>query len=184
MKPIPRRLLHMRSQWRYTGAERPSFALEPGPGQESVWDYPRPPRLAPDARRVVVRIGGSVVADTKSAIRVLETAGAPTFYLPPADTSRGLLQPGTGSSLCEWKGRATYVSVRADEGWAENAGWMYPDPYDGFENIAGFLSFYPARLECYVDGERVRPQPGGFYGGWVTDEIVGPIKGEPGTEGW
>ncbi len=174
----------MRALWRNTGADRPALAVEPEPGQESVWDYPRPPRLEPDARRVIVRAGDAVVADSVATVRVLETASPPTFYIPPSDVDPALLVPGQGSSLCEWKGRATYWSVRNDDGLLENVGWSYPDPYDEFTRIAGYLSFYPARLACTVDGERVRPQPGGFYGGWVTDEVVGPFKGEPGTGGW
>lgn len=170
--------------WRYRGQTRPPFALEPGPGQESVWDYPRPPVVVPDDWRVEVRMGQSVVADTRNAVRVLESASPPVFYIPPSDVQSGLLEPSSTSTFCEWKGRAAYWSVRGAERLIIDAGWSYPEPLPGFEPIAGYLSFYPAKLECVVGGETVKPQPGGFYGGWVTSEIVGPFKGEPGTGSW
>ncbi len=167
--------------WQYDGRRRPPFAEAPGPGRESVWDYPRPPRLAPDARLVEVRHGERPIAATRRAIRVLETASPPTFYLPPEDLSRGVLVPAPGSSHCEWKGRARYWAL--SEGGAPVA-WTYDDPTPAFAAIRGWFSFYPARVDCFVDGERVRPQPGGFYGGWLTDDISGPVKGEPGTGHW
>jgi uncharacterized protein (DUF427 family) len=126
----------------------------------------------------------TIVAETQCAIRVLETASPPTFYLPPDDTRIDLLIPGMGSSHCEWKGDASYWSLRIDGGEVSNIAWSYQDPYSEFEIIRGHLAFYPSKVECYVDGIRVLPQPGGFYGGWVTPEIVGPFKGEPGTGGW
>lgn len=171
--------------WTYRGQQRPPFADPPGPGQESVWDYPRPPRLASDPRRVTVHAGNACVADTTHAVRVLETASPPTFYLPPQDIDLDRLRPAPGSSHCEWKGRAVYWSVRGEDGhWLEAVGWSYPEPTAAFAAIADWLSFYPARLHCTVAGGRVRPQPGGFYGGWLTDEIVGPVKGAPGTGHW
>ena len=171
--------------WTWTGRARPPFAVKPGPDQESVWDYPRPPRLASDPRRVTVHAGNARIADTTRAVRVLETASPPTFYLPPQDIDLDRLHPAPGSSRCEWKGRAVYWSVRDDDDhWLEAASWSYPEPTAAFAAIAGWLSFYPARLRCTVDGEPVRPQPGGFYGGWLTDEIVGPVKGSPGTGHW
>ena len=173
-----------RGGWRFTGAERPRFAQPPGAGQESVWDYPRPPRLAPDSRRVVVRAGDIVVVDTTRAVRVLETASPPTFYLPPDDIAMELLEPAPGASRCEWKGEARYWSVVTNDGRIDACGWSYPDPFPEFEPIRDYVSFYPARLACTVDGHVVEPQPGRFYGGWVTPELVGPFKGEPGSEGW
>jgi uncharacterized protein (DUF427 family) len=149
-----------------------------------VWDYPRPPRLEEDPRRVVVRAGGIVVADTTRAVRVLETASPPTFYLPPEDVDRSLLREAEGRSVCEWKGWARYWDVDTGEGQVRQAAWSYDDPWAGFEPVAGYLAFYAGKLDCRVDDERVRPQPGGFYGGWVTSEIVGPMKGEPGTGHW
>ena len=179
-----RRSRHRFAGWKYTGHERPAFAVEPGPGQESVWDYPRPPRVEADERLVVVRAGEVEIARTRSAVRVLETASPPGFYLPPADVRMELLEGASGSSTCEWKGRARYWSVRTPDGWIDRAGWSYPNPSAGFEDIAGYVSFYPGRVACFVAGERVEPQPGEFYGGWLTGEIVGPVKGEPGTGGW
>lgn len=173
-----------RALWRYVGSERPSFALMPGQGQESVWDYPRPPRLAPDTREVLVRVGAIELARTRGALRVLETASPPTFYLPARDVDMTRLEPAPGSSLCEWKGLARYYTVLTGEQPLTAAAWSYPEPRPEFAAISGYVSFYPGRLECYVDTERVRPQAGGFYGGWVTSELVGPWKGAPGTGGW
>ncbi|MEO5894107.1 MAG: DUF427 domain-containing protein [Vicinamibacterales bacterium] len=170
--------------WRYYGQQRPSFAAEPGPGQESVWDYPRPPRIEADGREVVVRVANIVVARTRRAQRVLETASPPTFYVPRSDVAAEYLQPAPGASYCEWKGSARYWSVSAASMVLEAVGWSYDDPRPGFEAIRGHLSFYPARIECLVDGIRVLGQPGGFYGGWVTPEIIGPFKGDPGSSGW
>ncbi len=170
--------------WRYDGSERPPFADRPRAGQESVWDYPRPPRLAPDDRHVVVHHGDVVIADTRSAIRVLETASPPTFYLPPEDIDLARVRPAAGTSFCEWKGVAEYWSLRIGGELLERVAWSYRDPLPAFIEIAGYLSFYPAHVDCSVDGARVRPQPGGFYGGWVTPEIVGPFKGEGDSVGW
>jgi uncharacterized protein (DUF427 family) len=152
---------------------------------ESVWDYPRPPAVLPEDRTVEVTVGGEVLAESRRALRVCETAGAPVVYLPPEDVVPGLLTPSDSrGSFCEWKGQATYLDVTAAGQRVPAAAWSYPEPLAGFEQIAGWLSFYPGLVECRLDGEPVRPQPGGFYGGWVTDEITGPIKGDLGTEGW
>ena len=157
----------------------------PGPGQESVWDYPRPPRVEPTSRHLRVIFGGVVIADTRRAHRVLETSHPPVYYIPPADIRMEYLTPGAGSSFCEFKGRAAYYTVAAGDRRAENAAWYYPSPAPGFEAIAGAVAFYPALMDaCYVDGELAEPQPGGFYGGWITADIVGPFKGGPGTRGW
>lgn len=169
--------------WDYRGQRRPDFAEPPGPGQESVWDYPRPPRIVRDHRRVEVRHGEALIATTERALRVLETASSPTFYLPPEDVRWERLVEAAGTSFCEWKGRARYWAL-ASAPERESVGWDYPSPVPAFESIGGWPSFYPSRLTCTVDGERVRPQPGGFYGGWVTADIAGPFKGEPGTGGW
>ncbi len=173
-----------RDQWRWTGVERPPFAETPRAGQESVWDYPRPPRLEPVPRRVIVRTGDIGLADTTGAFRVCETASPPTFYLPPDDVATELLEPAPGSSLCEWKGEARYWTILLPGQRLEAVAWSYPDPFEEFAPLAGYLSFYPARVQCSVGGEPVTPQPGGFYGGWVTPELVGPFKGEPGSQGW
>lgn len=156
-----------------------------GPGQESVWDYPRPPRLEPTSRRVEVRFAGVTVADTTRAFRVLETSHPPAFYIPRADCACGHLVPVDRASWCEWKGQASYLSVEVDDRVAQAAAWFYADPTPPFSAIAGHVAFYPSRMdECRVDGERVRAQEGDFYAGWITDKIVGPFKGAPGTLGW
>jgi uncharacterized protein (DUF427 family) len=157
----------------------------PGPGQESVWDYPRPPRIEATDRRVRVVAGGVTVADTTHALRVLETASPPTFYLPPADVRLDLLVPESRHTVCEWKGEASYWSIRVGERLWPAAAWSYPDPTPRFEAIRDHLAFYAGRVdEAWVDGERVVPQAGDYYGGWATAEIIGPFKGEPGTLDW
>lgn len=170
--------------WTNTGVTRPDFALATAPGQESVWDYPRPPLVVPDTRVIEVRSGPLVVARTTRAIRVLETASPPTFYLPLADVRGDAIAPADGSSWCEWKGRARHWSVVTPAGLILRCAWQYPDAPAPFAAIRDCLAFYPSRLECFVDGERVTPQPGGFYGGWITREVVGPFKGGPGTGHW
>lgn len=167
--------------WKYTGQVRPDFAVEPGPEQESVWDYPRPPAIVNDARRVRVMHNDICLADTTRSVRVLETASPPTFYLPPDDVNVAALDAVSGQSWCEWKGAASYLAL-SDSGQA--VAWFYATPSERFAALARYISFYPARVACYVDDERVRPQPGGFYGGWLTDEIVGPVKGEGSTGHW
>ena len=167
--------------WQYTGNERPPFAEEPGPGRESVWDYPRPPALVVADREVFVKDGETVLAHSSRCVRVLETASPPTWYIPPEDVNMDALVSVPGSSFCEWKGAAAYWGLASS---GEMVGWNYPEPSERFAAIRGYFSFYPGRVACFVDGERVRPQPGQFYGGWVTDEIVGPMKGEPGTGHW
>jgi len=168
--------------WTYTGQRRPDFAVEPGPGQESVWDYPRPPALKDDGRLVEVRDGDRSVASTLASVRVLETASPPTFYIPPEDVDWRLLVDTAGSSYCEWKGHARYWALARDPATA--IAWSYPEPSSRFARLKDYVSFYPGRMACVVDGARVQPQPGHFYGGWITAEIVGPFKGEPGTGHW
>lgn len=159
--------------------------VQPGPGQESVWDYPRPPRLEDSGREVVILARGEEVARTWRPKRVLETSHPPVYYVPPEDVTGGRLQAGTGASWCEWKGRAAYHDLLVGDERIQNAAWYYPRPTREFASLAGYLAFYPALMDaCYVDGELVRAQAGGFYGGWVTGEVVGPFKGEPGTWGW
>ena len=159
--------------------------IPPGPGQESVWDYPRPPRLEQAPRRIEIWFGGEKIVDTTRAWRVLETSHPPVYYIPPEDVREGVLTPTERSTWCEWKGRATYFDVASADGAAANAAWSYPNPTPAFSPIADHIAFYPAQMDaCRVDGIPVQPQPGGFYGGWVTPDIVGPFKGEPGTQGW
>lgn len=181
MAEVPDWAKKNRAGWKNRGERRPDFAVEPREGQESVWDYPRPPALLPDARHVVIQHEETIIADSHSAIRILETASAPTFYIPPGDVDQELLVAYDGSSFCEWKGKSKYWSVQIGEIIVQAAAWSYPDPFEEFEAIKNYYSFYPAKVKCLLDGEEVRPQPGGFYGGWITDEIVGPVKGEPGV---
>ena len=156
-----------------------------GPGQESVWDYPRPPSAEVTGRHVVVRVAGRVVADTVRAIRVCETSHPPVFYVPREDIAPGVLERAEGSSWCEWKGAATYWDVVVDGRRVNQAGWSYENPGPGFEHLRGAVAFYPGRVDrALVDGEPARPQPGGFYGGWITSEVAGPFKGGPGTLAW
>ena len=159
--------------------------IQPAPGQESVWDYPRPPRLEPEVRRVRVVFNEVVIAETSRALRVLETSHPPGIYIPPTDIRAASLLPNPMTSICEWKGRASYWDVVAGDKRAVAAGWSYPAPTPSFAAIADYVSFYPGRLdECYLGDELVTPQEGEFYGGWITSEIVGPFKGAPGTGGW
>ncbi len=152
---------------------------------ESVWDYPRPPVVVPDDRLVEVSFAGRLLASSRRALRVLETSHPPVFYLPQADVATELLRPADGSTLCEWKGRAQYWDVEADGRFSVRAAWSYPEPLPGYRELRGHLAFYPGRVErCTVAGEVVRPQEGGFYGGWITEEITGPFKGPSSTAGW
>jgi uncharacterized protein (DUF427 family) len=158
--------------------------IEPGPGQESVWDYPRPPRVEPVPERLRVVVDGEVIAETTRGLRVIETAGAPVYYFPPDDVRLDRLAPSGRSTVCEWKGVASYRALTGDHRIADIA-WSYEVPKPGYEDIAGYLAFYAGKVdEAWVGDERAMPQPGGFYGGWVTSRIVGPIKGEPGSFGW
>ena len=153
--------------------------------RESVWDYPRPPRLEPAARHLRAEAGGRVIADTTRAFRVLETSHPPAYYIPPGDVATELLQPSPRSSVCEFKGRAQYFDIVLPDRTIPAAAWCYPEPWPGFEPIRGHLSFYAGKMDaCFVDGERVAAQPGDFYGGWITADIAGPFKGGPGTMGW
>ena len=157
----------------------------PGPGQESVWDYPRPPRLECTDAVVEVVLGGEPVARTTAAIRVLETSHPPTYYLPLTSFTDGSLRPASGSSWCEWKGQASYFDVVSAAKVARHAAWTYRTPTPGFTRIAGAVAVMAALVDrCTVNGEEVLPQPGGFYGGWATSWIAGPFKGVPGSTGW
>jgi uncharacterized protein (DUF427 family) len=158
---------------------------KPGPGQESVWDYPRPPRVEPSTELVEVVLGGQVVASTRASFRVLETSHPPTYYLPRTAFLEGVLRPVEGTTRCEWKGQAAYFDLITAGRTAEQAAWTYPDPPDGLAVLVDHLAVYAGRVdECRVDGERVTPQPGDFYGGWITSRVVGPFKGGPGSRGW
>jgi len=150
-----------------------------------VWDYPRPPRLERVAARLVVELGGAVVADTTAGYRVLETSHPPTYYLPSDDWAPGALEPAAGGSFCEWKGQAVYWTVVGGHRREDAAAWSYPEPTPPFAGLRDHVAVYCARTDrCTVDGEVATPQPGGFYGGWVTTKVVGPFKGVPGSWGW
>jgi uncharacterized protein (DUF427 family) len=163
-----------------------SAPIQPGPGEESVWDYPRPPRVETSVKQVRVVFGGITIAETDRAIRILETSSPPVYYLPAEDVRRDLLVLEAGRhTFCEWKGVASYYGIVVGDRQAREVAWSYPEPSRGFEAIRYYVAFYPGRVDgCYVDDELVQPQPGGYYGGWITHEIVGPFKGAPGTEGW
>lgn len=157
----------------------------PGPGQESAWDYPRPPRVEPSSESVEIRFGGRLVARSTRTVRVLETSHPPTYYVPESDFEPGTLRPAQGSTRCEFKGDAAYFDVVAGEAVARSAAWTYREPMPGFEALVGHVAVMPSAMdECRVDDEVVTPQQGGFYGGWVTSRVVGPFKGAPGTWGW
>lgn len=169
--------------------------IQAGPGQESVWDYPRPPVVEAVTREIRVACGELEIARSARAVRVLETYGAPVYYVPPADVATSALRPSRRTSACEWKGTAAYFDLICEGGTISKivarAAWSYPAPEAEYSEIAGYYGFFPGLVDCYVDGERASAQPGGNfhgnghnYGGWVTHEIVGPMKGEPGTEYW
>ncbi len=161
--------------------------ITPQPGQESVWDYPRPPSIEPvrDALRVVV--GGHVIAETAAGYRVLETSHPPNYYFPPGDVDFTFLKNSPQLSMCEFKGRATYYDLVIPSAnlSVSQVAWAYPEPTCRFAELAHYVAFYAQRFDaCFVGDEQVVPQPGGFYGGWITSKVVGPFKGGPGSWGW
>ena len=159
--------------------------IQPEPGQESVWNYPRPPRLEPVKKRIQIIFNSVTIADTYRAMRVLETSHPPTYYLPPEDIQQQHLIPSSRTTFCEWKGRGSYYSVQVGEKTAIDVAWYYSAPTPDFQIMQNYVAFYAAPMDvCYVDEEKVTPQPGQFYGGWITSDIVGPFKGEPGSWGW
>lgn len=158
--------------------------IEPGPGQESVWDYPRPPAVEESSERVRIELGGTLVADTTDVLRVLETSHPPVYYLPVEAFLVPMHEAG-GLSMCEFKGMAHYLTIAAGDRIAVRSAWTYPDPWPGYEALAGRIAVYPSKMDrCLIDDEVVVPQEGDFYGGWVTSRVVGPFKGAPGTLGW
>jgi uncharacterized protein (DUF427 family) len=184
MEPSPA-VLANRAKWTYNGGVRPPFAEIPEPAQRSVWDFPRPPRIAPVASEVGVVLKGRVIGNSRRAVQVLETGSPPTIYLPPADVACEWLRPCNATTLCEWKGLAHHFDLEVDGTLAEGAAWSYADPFPEFASIRGWLSFHPGRVErCFVGDETVKAQPGGYYGGWITRDLVGPWKGGPGTDAW
>jgi uncharacterized protein (DUF427 family) len=155
------------------------------PAPETVRDYPRPPRIEPVSRRLRIVFADQIIAETRAALRVLETHHPPTYYLPVTAFHPGVLQSAPGSSFCEWKGHSRYWSIAAGGRIAHQAAWDYPAPTPAFAALRDHVAVYAGKMDaCFVGEERVRPQPGGFYGGWITDDLVGPFKGEPGTAFW
>lgn len=164
---------------------RQSERVTPGPGQESVWEYPRPPRVEASSQHIQVVVSGRIIADTRNAKRVLETSHPPVYYIPPGDVAMELLTANRQSTFCEFKGQAGYYDLEQDGRRISNVAWFYAQPSPGFEQLRDYLAFYPSRVDaCMVDGELVQAQEGDFYGGWITANIVGPFKGGAGTRGW
>ncbi len=152
---------------------------------ENVWDYPRPPALLPVAREIRIVLGGNTIANTRQALRILETSHPPVYYLPPDAFAPGVLHPAGGGSLCEWKGTAAYWTLTANGRIAERAGWSYPEPLPPYAALRDHIAVYAAAMDaCFVGEEQVTPQPGGFYGGWITGNLTGPFKGISGSAGW
>ncbi|KAJ3309815.1 hypothetical protein HDV04_005594 [Boothiomyces sp. JEL0838] len=179
----PKDIKYHQAKWKYRGKERPPFALPTTEDQESVWDYPRPPVMNQVQKEITVHSLNQVpIAHTTNAIRILETASPPTVYIPPKDVDFGKLNKVHSSSFCEWKGEAEYWELKKAPG--RPIAWSYHSPRSPYEGIKDYVSFYPSRTICVMNGERVQPQKSEFYGGWVTKDIVGPFKGEPGTSGW
>lgn len=180
------RLRPHREKW--ATSPKPDVIDVPGPGQESVWDFPRPPLVRPTAGVAEVRCGERLIARSEGALNIVETAGAPVHYFPPSDVRTQWLRPTDHVTFCEWKGAGVHFDLVTPEVRVEHAAFAYPDPLDdlgrGYPRVAGWFGFYPAKLACFLDGERVAPQPGGVYAGWVTPDLTGPIKGAPGTGGW
>lgn len=159
--------------------------IKPGPGQESVWEYPRPPKLERCDKTIRVIFNGVEIARSSNTRRVLETSHPPVYYIPREDVRMECLEPISGTTYCEWKGRPSYFDVVLNDKRANKSAWCYPSPTERFESIAGFIAFYPHKMDaCFVEDEQVNAQQGGFYGGWITSDIVGPFKGEPGSMGW
>ncbi|MEE2784256.1 MAG: DUF427 domain-containing protein [Pseudomonadota bacterium] len=174
------RIRESRKKWLHDGSNRPEFADETPEGTLSVWDFPRPPVI--EQVEAVLRVfnAKTLIAETHAGVRVIETAGAPTYYFPPTDVEPDLITFGDMASICEWKGVAQSLTV---DGIIE-AGWRYVRMFEAYTNLYQWCSFYPQKLLCFVDTELVSHQPGGFYGGWVTADLRGPLKGAPGTETW
>ncbi|MBD2665803.1 hypothetical protein B6N60_02311 [Richelia sinica FACHB-800] len=159
--------------------------IPPQPGQESVWDYPRPAILQPTNKHIKVIFNGIVLAETTSAKRVLETSHPPSYYIPAEDIKTEYLIATSRKSMCEWKGISEYYDISVGDKYVHNVAWRYIQPTPNFRAIQDHYSFYPALMDaCYVNDELVTPQAGGFYGGWITADVVGPFKGEPGTNWW
>ncbi len=171
--------------WQRVMRKRPSAIIAPKPGQESVWDYPRPPELETVGQSIRVEFADVVIAESLNAFRVIETASPPVYYIPAADVNVEYMNPSSHQTFCEWKGTATYYSIAVGEREVDAAAWSYSKPSQAFAEIRGYFAFNAKRVDaCFVGDERVTPQPGEYYGGWITSTVVGPFKGEPGSESW
>lgn len=180
---VPDWIRQARDKWTYFGQKRPPFAEEPRPGQRSVWDFPRPPAVEASSKRIEVKWEDVQLADSVNGLEILETASPPTFYIPPEDVDLDQLVKMQGKrSLCEWKGKAEYFALLDNP--SQPVAWSYPRPFPEYEGLQGHFAFYPQYVACFLDGERVKPQPGSFYAGWMTRDLVGPFKGEPGSGHW
>lgn len=155
------------------------------PGQQSVWAYPRPAIAEPTGAHIVIEHAGVIIAATRASIRTLETSHPPSYYIPPSAIAPGVLRRASGSSFCEWKGAAIYWDVVIGDHVLPRAGWSYPNPSPAFALLRDHVAFYAGPFDrCSVDGQTVTPQPGDFYGGWITADLAGPFKGVPGSRGW
>ena len=185
MPQDPEHIEREREKWRAFKRRRPTQIVPPGPGQESVWDYPRPPRVETVRRTLRVEFAGIVLAHSRRVLRVIETASPPVYYVLPEDIRMEFFKASEHETFCEWKGLARYWSIRVGERHADDAAWSYPRPDAGYEAIQGHLAFLSGKLDaCYLGQERVTPQPRNYYGGWITADIVGPFKGAPGSQAW
>ena len=178
-------MIKERNRWRAFHRKRPFEVIRPGPGQESVWDYPRPPGLEPTVSLIRIIFAGVLIAESRQAIRIIETSCPPVYYIPPDHIhTEYVVQIGVGT-LCEWKGLAQYWSVRVGNKVIESAAWSYPDPELPYTRIRDYLAFYPGKMDtCMVDDQIAIAQESDYYGGWITPDIVGPFKGQPGSEEW
>lgn len=180
---VPDWILDARSKWAYYGQVRPPFAEKPGLGQRSVWDFPRPPAVERASKKVEVLWHDMILATSTNALELLETASPPTYYVPPEDVRiQQLVKMPKKQSLCEWKGKAQYWAFANEP--MQAVAWSYPKPFEEYRDLQGYFAFYPQHVNCYLDGEPVIPQPGLFYAGWITKDLAGPFKGEPGSGHW
>jgi uncharacterized protein (DUF427 family) len=180
-----RELSPEQKRWREHPRTRPHSIPVAGPGQESVWSYPRPPRIESVRARVRVEFAGLCIADSTRVVRVVETSSPPCYYIPPEDVRRDLLRAEAGRAFCEWKGHSNYWSLVGGGRESRDAAWSYPEPEPEYVALRDFVAFHAGRVDtCSVGGAPVTPQPGDYYGGWITPDLVGPFKGAPGSENW
>ena len=184
MNLTPSQLSQARAQWKWRGLERPPFAAKPSADQISVWDFPRPPEIVRENREIIVKWGQLEVARTNASWAVRETSHPPTFYIPVSNVKITLLQAAGDGSFCEWKGPAKYWHLVSNSDQLSSVAWSYPSPLKGAEPLAECIAFYAKDLDCWVGGAKALPQGGGFYGGWITPDLAGPFKGDPGSSGW